>query len=100
MTSIRVACISDDLKKMVMKTYSKSTSIPLIKALVEEIKDLPECNGKEKLDKGSRSKQPRMVFLGQCMRSQAKGGEGKGMGECQTKWKEMSGVEKAKYESK
>lgn len=41
------------------------------------------------VEKKKRAPTERSIFMGNCMRSVGKGGEGKDMASCSTKWKEL-----------
>ena len=100
---IRVACISESLKKLLTKRFkSGARIIPELEGLLDEIEPLPPCTGKEdlsKLKKRKRKRQPRMVFMSVCMKPQSKGGMGKDMTACSMQWKQMPDSEKNKYKT-
>lgn len=90
----------DDAKKtvvsQVLDTYIQVIEDPVMKKHIEVIKqEIQNCSCKVKKTKSSdgeekEKKEPsvRNVFMGNCMRGKAKGGDGKGMSECSTLWKE------------
>lgn len=71
--------------------------LPKLRALNEVVETAQSCTDilmyREHMVPETRQRKhsPRMEFMGSCMRSPAKGGEGKGMSECSTEWREKGG---------
>lgn len=88
---------SGDPRKIVIKELNKlidSADLSNAKELKNSLLLMSNCpcyEGKETKEKVKREPTERNLFMGACMRSAEKGGQGKGMALCSTEWKEKKG---------
>jgi len=60
-----------------------------IEAMLREILGALKISGRGIKKGAPRERTPRQEFMSDCMRSPEKGGQGKGMAECATNWKQQ-----------
>ncbi len=92
----------NDPRKVVIKEINKlidDAGVDNANMLKNSLKLMSTCpcyDGKEKNEQGKKKREPteRGTFMGNCMRSAEKGGEGKSMAECSIKWKEKKEIKK------
>lgn len=83
-----------DPRKVVIKELSAiidSAGVENADMLKNSLKLMGTCpcyEGKVTKEKVKREPTERNIFMGECMRSAEKGGQGKGMASCSVEWKE------------
>lgn len=81
-----------DPRKVVIKELNKlidSAGVENADILKNSLKLMATCpcyEGKEAKEKVKREPTARNIFMGACMRSAEKGGQGKGMADCSVEW--------------
>ena len=63
----------------------------MLKNSLKLMSTCPCYGGKETKEKTKREPTERGIFMGACMRSVEKGGQGKGMAECSVNWNKKKG---------
>lgn len=105
-------CIDAEIKKMLKEKVDyeirkheqlaekfglkkSSEMLPKLRALSKVIDEAKRCEDilayHGQVVAEPRKKTPRQEFMGSCMRSPAKGGEGKDMSICSTEWRQKEG---------
>ncbi len=89
--------MAKDPRKVVIKELNAiidSAGVENADMLKNSLKLMSTCpcyEGKETKEKVKREPTERNIFMGECMRSAEKGGQGKGMAVCSTEWNEKKG---------
>ena len=89
--------MAKDPRKIVIKELNKIIdeagveNADILKNSLKLMSTCPCYEGKETKEKVKREPTERNIFIGNCMRSAEKGGQGKGMAECSVNWKEKKG---------
>lgn len=73
-----------DVNKL-LESAAKASSLPMLQAHVRRW--VEDCPAEEMNARHPRKTSKRALFMGECMRSPSKGGQGKDMKTCSDEWK-------------